>query len=53
MSIRRLGRRIKSLAEKGTPGAQMRRICIRIDPEGKRREWHPTKGWRQLVSRSS
>jgi hypothetical protein len=50
MSIRRFSRRIKPLSEKGTPGTPMRRISIRIDPEGKRREWHPTKGWRQLVN---
>lgn len=50
MSIRRFGRRIKPLAEKGTPGTQMRRISVRIDPAGMKREWHPTKGWRQLVN---
>ena len=49
MSLRRLNRRIKSRAEKGQPGAMLRRISVRIDPEGKRRQFHPTKGWRRLA----
>jgi hypothetical protein len=49
MSIRRINRRIKPLSEKGTPGTPGRRISVRIDPNGKRRDWHPTKGWRQLA----
>jgi len=49
MSIRRFNRIIKSSAEKGTPGTPLRRISTRIDPDGKRRQWHPTKGWRRLA----
>ena len=49
MSIRRLNRTIKPLAAKGTPGTPLRRISIRIDADGKRRHFHPTKGWRRLA----
>lgn len=49
MAIRRWKRRVKSLAEKGSPGSLLRRVVVRIDPEGKRRQFHPTKGWRRLA----
>lgn len=49
MSIRRFNRKIRSLAEKGRPGAMLRRVSIRIDADGKRRHFHPTKGWRRLA----
>lgn len=49
MSIRRWNRRVKLLAEKGRPGTIRRRITVRIDPDGKRRQFHPTKGWRRLA----
>jgi hypothetical protein len=49
MSIRRLNRKIKTLAEKGQPGSVGRNISVRVHPDGRRREWHPRKGWRRLA----
>lgn len=39
----------KSLAEKGTPHGIVRHITVRINPDGKRQEWHPRKGWRKMA----
>ncbi len=49
MSIRRSQRKVRTLAEKGSPGSILRRIVVRTDPQGKRRQFHPTKGWRRLA----
>jgi hypothetical protein len=49
MSLRRLNRHVKSLAEKGKPGAMARHISVRMHPSGRKFEWHPTKGWRRPV----
>ena len=49
MSIRLLNRTVKPLAKKGTPGAVCRRITVRFNAEGKKQQFHPTKGWRRLV----
>jgi hypothetical protein len=48
MSIRRWGRKTKSLAEKGKPGTMARRIEICVEPgTGRKYSWHPTKGFRR------
>jgi hypothetical protein len=47
-SVTRWGKPIRTLAQKGTPGKAFRRIVERIDPQGRKRDWHPTKGWRVL-----
>lgn len=47
MSLRRLNRPIKTLAQKGTPGTPRRRISILVSPAGIKFEWHPTKGFRR------
>jgi hypothetical protein len=52
MSLRRLNRTIKTLAEKGKPGTPYRRIEMRafLTRRGYRlRSWHPTKGWRKFA----
>jgi hypothetical protein len=49
MSLRRLNRPVKSLAEKGKPGRMARHITVLINPEGKKQEFHATKGWRRLA----
>lgn len=49
MSLRRWNRPIKSLAQKGTPGTMRRRISVRTAPDGRKYEWHPTKGFRRWV----
>lgn len=49
MAIRRFKRIIKPLAQKGRPGTPLRRISVRIDDRGQRRNFHPTKGWRCLA----
>lgn len=50
MSLRRWNRPVKSLAQKGKPGTMMRRISIRIAPDGRKYEWHPTKGFRRWAT---
>jgi len=47
MSLRRLNRVVKTLAEKGMPGKTRRRIQVRVGPDGRKRDWHPTKGFRR------
>lgn len=49
MSLRRLNRKIKTLAAKGKPGLPRRHVTKRIDAKGKLREFHATKGWGRLV----
>lgn len=48
-SVTRWGAQIRTLADKGTPGTPHRRIKQRIAPDGKLRDWHPTKGFRGLA----
>lgn len=51
-SVTRWGKPIRALAEKGKPHTPFRRISVRIDPNGRRRDWHPTKGFRVLAERA-
>lgn len=47
-SVTRWGAEIKTRSDKGTPRTPHRRIQQRIAPDGKLRDWHPTKGFRGL-----
>jgi len=49
MSLRRLNRKVKTLANKGKPGIPNRRMTTRIDSNGDLREYHPTKGYKRKV----
>lgn len=49
MSLRRWNRPVKTLAQKGTPGTPLRRVSTRTAPDGRKYEWHPTKGFRRWV----
>jgi hypothetical protein len=52
MSLRRLNRTIKPLAEQGAPGLRYRHIEMRafLTKRGWRlRGWHPRKGWRRFA----
>lgn len=53
MSLRRLFRTIKPLADQGKPGTPYRRIEMRAFLTKKHgyllRSWHPTKGWRKFA----
>lgn len=49
MSLRRLGRKPKSLAAKGKPGAINRNITVRINAKGEKQDFHSRKGWRRKI----
>ncbi len=53
MSLRRLNRKIKQLAEQGKPGTPYRRIEMRAFEwragQWRLRGFHPTKGWRNYA----
>jgi hypothetical protein len=47
MSLRRFGRKIKQLSEKGAPSTPRRRIVVLINAFVKKQDFHYTKGWRR------
>lgn len=49
MTLRRLFRTPKTLAQKGKPGAIARHVIQRVHPDGTLREFHFTKGWRRYI----
>jgi hypothetical protein len=52
-SVTRWGKPIKPLAQKGKPGTPNRRMSKRVGPDGRMYEWHPTKGYRRLITESA